>query len=124
MRIISEKRLREFWESRRSRKEAGEARVALSYWRDATKAADWSSFGELRRTTFGSADMVGNCVVFDVGHTRYRLIGRVMFGRGRVYVLRIMAHEEYDATDWAGECGGHEPPPRRATRRAGPAGRR
>lgn len=31
------------------------------------------------KQTFGSADQVGNCVVFDVGSNRYRLIGRVLY---------------------------------------------
>ena len=56
---------------------------------------------------------MGNCVVFDVGNNRYRLIGRVNYARGIVYVLTVMDHAEYDKGRWIGDCGCHEPPPKR-----------
>jgi mRNA interferase HigB len=82
VRIISNRRLREYWESR-----GADSRIAernLSAWRKLTENADWTNFGALRQT-FQSADLVGNCVVFDVGNNRYRLIGRVNYARGIVY---------------------------------------
>jgi mRNA interferase HigB len=109
VRIISKRRLREFWESR---KHDGEiAKRDLSAWYKITKNAQWDTFGALRQT-FGSADQVGNCVVFDVGNNRFRLIGRVNYSRGIVYVLRVMDHAEYDKQLWAEACGCHEPPPK------------
>ena len=110
MRIISESRLRRFWESR-----IGDAAIAqrdLLAWRTVTRHADWANFAGLRRT-FGSADLVGNCTVFDVGNNRSRLIGRVDFAKGIVYILRIMDHQEYDRAPWAEDCGCHRPPPKR-----------
>jgi hypothetical protein len=67
----------------------------------------------------GSADRVGNCVVFDVGNNRYRLIGRVFYPY-KLYVLRVMDHQEYSRNAWAKQCGCHNPPPTRsvATMRA------
>jgi mRNA-degrading endonuclease HigB of HigAB toxin-antitoxin module len=38
------------------------------------------------------SDQVGNCVVFDVGNNRYRLIGRVKYEQHIVYVLKVMDH--------------------------------
>lgn len=112
MRIISRKRLREFWCVRK-----GDAAVAerdLSTWYKLAHAAEWKDFADLKQT-FGSADQVGNCVVFDVGNNRFRLIGRVRYARGIVYVLRIMDHREYDKRNWIDDCGCHKPPPQRTT---------
>lgn len=110
MRVIAHKRLREFWESRTA--DAAIARRDLDAWYRLASAADWANFGALRRT-FASADQVGNCVVFDVGNNRYRLIGRVRYATRIVYVLRVMDHQEYDKGAWPAQCGCHEPPPSR-----------
>ena len=85
----------------------------LSAWRKTTEHADWDNFFSLRQT-FGSADQVGNCVVFDVGNNRFRLIGRVNYAKGIVYVLKVMDHLEYDRNTWVDDCGCHQPPPKEA----------
>jgi mRNA interferase HigB len=110
VRVISNRRLREFWESRTNDSQIAER--DLSVWRRLTENADWRNFGA-RRQTFRSADLVGNCVVFDVGNNRYRLIGRVNYTRGIVYVLNVMDHEEYDKGRWIDDCRCHEPPPKK-----------
>jgi len=110
LRVISNARLREFWESRSGDQDA--ARDVLSVWRRVVEQSDWPHF-EAMRQTYPSADLVGNCVVFDVGHNRYRVIGRVNFARGIVYVLSVMDHAEYDRKKWIADCGCHEPPSKR-----------
>jgi mRNA interferase HigB len=118
VRIISRKRLVDFWESRTHDAEAAE--TDLSRWHTIVLKADWPNFAGLRQT-FGSADQVGNCVVFDVGNNRFRLIGRVNYRMGIVYVLRVMDHREYDKKLWAGDCGCHEPPPKHPAAEKKPA---
>ena len=48
---------------------------------------------------------------------RYRLIGRVFYSpppfQGRIYVLRVMDHQEYDKGNWVNDCGCHKPPPKK-----------
>ncbi len=115
MRIIAKKRLVEFWESRKN--DAARAAKELSVWyKIARNAQKWPNFTSLKQT-FGSADVVGSCVVFDVGNNRYPLIGRVNYRAGIVYVLKVMDHEEYDCVNWAKVCGCHEPPPPRSKKR-------
>lgn len=109
MRIISKTRLVEFWDSRKHDSETAEN--DLSRWHTITLGAHWDNFGSLRQT-FGSADQVGNCVVFDVGNNRFRLIGRVNYAKGIVFVLKVMDHQEYDKKQWAENCGCHQPPPK------------
>jgi mRNA interferase HigB len=117
VRVISRSRLQQFWEARKG--DAEVARRTLSAWHKLAKNARWANFGALKQT-FGSADQVGDCVVFDVGNNRFRVIGRVRYTTGRLYVLRVMDHEEYDKKPWADECGCHKPPPKRpaATKKA------
>jgi mRNA interferase HigB len=110
VRVISKRRLRQFWESRKS--DAAVAERDLAAWYKLARNATWDNFGALRQT-FGSADQVGNCVVFDVGNNRFRLIGRINYSRGIIYVLRVMDHAEYDKRSWIDDCGCHKPPPRK-----------
>jgi mRNA interferase HigB len=111
VRIIAKKRLREFWLARKG--DAGIAERDLLAWHEVARDAEWKDFGSLKQS-FGSADRVGNCIVFDVGNNRFRLIGRVFFGSGKLYVLKIMDHHEYDKRQWIEECRCHMPQPRLA----------
>lgn len=104
--VVSLKRLREFWTIH------PRAEVSLRAWFVQTTAAQWRNFAELR-ATFPSADMVGNCTVFNVGGNNYRLIARVFYASHKVYVLRVMTHVDYDREDWPTQCGCYLPPPKR-----------
>jgi mRNA interferase HigB len=123
MRVIAKSHLRRFWESRREDSDVAER--DLSTWYKLAEHADWAHFGALKQT-FGSVDQVGNCVVFDVGNNRFRLIGRVFYASGKLYVPKVMDHREYDKNRWVDECRCHEPPPRKAPPAKGsaPRGRR
>jgi mRNA interferase HigB len=109
--VISRSRLREFWQDRKA--DSAIAERDLTAWYKLAAKAEWANFGQLRQT-FGSADQVGDCVVFDVGNNRFRLIGRVNFHKGILYVLKVMDHSEYDRRLWVTDCGCHEPRPKRA----------
>jgi mRNA interferase HigB len=109
VRVISKRRLREFWQSTKHAAEI--VKRDLSTWHKLARSAEWANFAELKQT-FGSADRVGNCVVFDVGNNRLRLIGRVNFRKGIVYILRVMDHAEYDKQRWIKDCGCLKPPPK------------
>lgn len=121
MRVISKKMLRLFWAVH------PKAEPPLTAWYKATVAAAWHTFAELR-ATFNTADQVGDCVVFNVGGNKYRLIGRVRYAKkahpGVVYVLKVMTHAEYDENTWPDECGCHEPPPKPKKKSRKPSGAR
>lgn len=120
MRVISNKRLREFWESRKT--DSAIAQRDLAAWYKLARAAEWSNFAALKQT-FGSADQVGNCVVFDPGNNRFRLIGRINYAAGILYILKVMDHAEYDKGQWVDECGCRNPPPKRSTPRTPEGGK-
>ena len=102
--VVSLKRLREFWAVYPN------AEAPLRGWYTQTAAADWETFADLR-ATFPSADLVGNCTVFNIGGNNFRLIVRVFFRSHKVYVLRVMTHAEYSREDWPTQCGCFSGPP-------------
>jgi mRNA interferase HigB len=115
VRVIARPALIKFWESRKTTADSKIAERDLSAWYKIAMGADWANFGALKRT-FGSADQVGNCVVFDVGNNRFRLIGRVNYVTRVIYVLKVMDHAEYDKRAWIDSCGCHKPPPKKTAR--------
>jgi mRNA interferase HigB len=96
--VISRRAIREF---------AVGARLAalepLLYWHDVAKGASWRNPAEVRRD-FNTVDFVGECVVFDIGGNKYRLIAKIKYRWGIGYVRRILTHREYDKGGWQNEC--------------------
>lgn len=101
MRIISRARLKEFWERH------ADAEAPLERWYDLADHADWKNLPDVR-SSMRSTDPVtvgsGNTVyVFNIGGNKYRLIAAIHFDKGRVFVLRILTHAEYDRERWKEE---------------------
>ena len=97
MRIISKRKLREFWLSN------SDAERALSVWYAIVRKMQWTSFSDVR-ATFRHADVYKDCVIFDVGGNKFRIVAKVRFGIGRVYVRSVMTHKEYDCGLWKRDC--------------------
>jgi len=95
--IISRKRLTEFW------KKHSAAEAPLRSWHSVVKAAEWLSFDEVR-STFRSADQYGNCVVFNIGGNNFRLIAAIHYNTGKLFVLHVLTHREYDRGNWKSDC--------------------
>ncbi len=97
MRIISEKAIRKFV------KENPSAQNIFNKFKDAVLEADWTNFSDLRET-FNSADIYKNCVVFNVGGNKYRVIGIVEYEKHLVFIRAILIHKEYDKDKWKKDC--------------------
>ena len=108
MRVISQSRLKQFWELP-GRSDA-EGPLRAWYRHVSSKTVAWRSWASVR-ATFAKASLVGNCVVFNVGGNKYRLITRVLYRSQKVFVLKVMTHAEYDDEKWIEECGCFAPPP-------------
>jgi len=101
VRVISRKRLREFW------KVHPDAEAALKSWYKVVKNSAWKSPHELAGTIHG-VDPVkvssGNTVsVFNIARNNYRLVAHIHFDKQRAFVLRVMTHKEYDREKWKDE---------------------
>jgi mRNA interferase HigB len=122
VRVISKKTLRVFWDDPKT---PADAKTLLTTWYKGVLVATWRNFAELRQT-FNSADQVGDCVVFNVGGNKYRVVGRVRYARqsmqGVVYILKVMTHAEYDEHKWPDECGCHTRPTPKDKKAKKPAG--
>ena len=102
MRIISERQLRDFWELADGAEKIRRRKV-LSEWITVVRRADWSSFSDVRRT-FNHSDIFGNCIIFDVGGNKYRIIAKGDFGIKAVFIRAVLTHAEYDRNDWRPDC--------------------
>jgi mRNA interferase HigB len=93
MHIISRKALRQFWEKH------PDSQTALARWFKIMHQTDFRNLSELR-TTFPTADKVGDWIVFNIGGNKYRLIASMHFNRGKVYIRHVLTHQEYDRGIW------------------------
>lgn len=98
MRIISRKALREFG------KRHPDSQSPLATWYALTRKAKWGSLVDTRKD-FPHADLVGICTVFNIKGNSFRLITKIAYKRGIVYIRFVMTHGEYDNAGWRQDCG-------------------
>lgn len=95
MRIVSHRKLKEFYETPGRE----DAQVALERWYELAKAAEWSTFADVKMD-FGGVDAVGNQhFVFNIRGNRYRLVVVIKFVMGYVFIRFVGTHEEYEKID-------------------------
>lgn len=93
MRVISRRALREFADTH------GDAEAPLDDWFRTVRRSRWANLMDVRKTC-PHADAVAGLTVFNIGGNKYRLVARIHYPTGRVYVRRVMTHEEYSRGDW------------------------
>lgn len=89
MRVVSKRKLREFWFLN------AQAEVPLLEWYFKMKICTASNFSELRNY-FNSVDVAHGYTVFNVGGNNYRLISSIHYNTGFCYVRSIWTHAQYD----------------------------
>lgn len=90
MRIISRRRLREFWELR------ADAERPLQTWYAIVKAKSYSNPHDVRED-FPTASFLGGWrTVFNIGGNKYRLVVDMRYDLQRTYIREVLTHEEYD----------------------------
>jgi mRNA interferase HigB len=90
MRVIAIKTLKDFWTAH------ADAEQPLKAWYYEARAANWNSFQDIR-SHFNSADVIpGNRVVFDIKGNRYRLVVKIHYNTGIIFVRFVGNHAEYD----------------------------
>jgi len=90
VRIISRRRLREFWEQH------ADAESPLQTWYAVLKANSYENPHQVRQD-FGTASFLGGSrTVFNIGGNKYRLIVDMRYDLGRVYNREVLTHAEYD----------------------------
>lgn len=109
MRVISKSRLRQFWANPNYRDSEGPLRAW--YTHVSNKSEAWRNWSDVK-ATFGNADLIGNCIVFNIGGNKYRLIARILYPSQKVFILKVMTHKEYDLDKWKKDCGCFAAPPK------------
>jgi mRNA interferase HigB len=90
MRIVSFRKLREFFE------EDPNSKVALQDWYKRASKAQWDDFSDIKKT-FNSVDSVGNSrFVFNVKGNYYRIVAQILFTLKRIYIRWVGNHKNYD----------------------------
>jgi mRNA interferase HigB len=96
VRVISRRALVDHW----SRPGREDSEGPLRAWFKEAEKASWRSPAEIK-ASYGSASFVSDRVVFNVGGNKYRLVVRVKYEAGIVFVRFVGTHVEYDAIDVA-----------------------
>jgi mRNA interferase HigB len=93
MRVISVRTLREFWQGHR------DAEGALKSWYAEAKSAQWRLPDDIKHR-YPSADILpGNRVVFNIKGNNYRLVVKIHYNTGIVYIRFVGTHAEYNKID-------------------------
>lgn len=93
MRIVSRRKLREFSDAEPSSK------PALDSWFHEAKHADWRTPANIKEQ-YGNASIVGNNrVVFNIAGNKFRLVVRIDYEFGIIFIRFIGTHADYDDID-------------------------
>lgn len=93
MRIISRKKLREFWELH------PDARQSLQAWYEDAKQADWKTPADIKDVYRNASILSNNRVVFNIKGNRYRLVVAIQYKHGIVFIRFIGSHRDYEKID-------------------------
>ena len=93
MHIITQKTIKSAWET------YSDAEKPLRKWFTEMKSLTFQTFTELKRR-YPSADQVGRLTVFNIKGNHYRLVVRMDYTYGKVFIRKFMTHAEYDKEDW------------------------
>ena len=95
MRIVSHRKLVEFYESEGH----ADSKTALERWYDLAEKAVWNNLSDIK-ADFPQTDYVGNQhYVFNIRGNRYRLVVVVKFTIGHLLIRFVGTHSEYDKID-------------------------
>lgn len=90
MRIITRQKLIACWTAH------PDVEQALKAWEKEAEHAHWQSPADIK-ARYRSADVLpGNRVVFNIKGNHYRLIVKIHYNTGVVYIRFVGAHEEYN----------------------------
>jgi len=89
-RIIAKRTLREFW------KKHADCEQYLKTWYGTTRASNWKTPNEVKRTYVNASILQDNRVVFNIKGNSYRLIVKFNYQKQWAFIRFVGTHAEYD----------------------------
>lgn len=93
MRIVARSTLLQFWITH------PDSEDPLKAWFKEAEHSTWHSFEEIRRRYSSADPLSGNRVVFNIKGNTYRLVVKVHYNTGVIFIRFIGTHAEYDRID-------------------------
>lgn len=93
MHIIARSTLQQFWEHHPDSKQS------LMAWFKEAEHASWRSFEEIKKRYSSADHLHDNRVVFNIKGGNYRLIVKIHYNTGKVFIRFIGTHDEYNRID-------------------------
>jgi mRNA interferase HigB len=93
LRVISRKRLREFWTRH------ADAEDPLKTWFGVSKRARWNNLVKVQHT-YSSVEAVGGHAAFNIKGNTYRLIAKIEYRLHIIFIKDVLTHAEYDKDRW------------------------
>ncbi|RDC65476.1 type II toxin-antitoxin system HigB family toxin [Adhaeribacter pallidiroseus] len=93
MRVIAKRTLRDFWEKH------ADSEQQLKAWYNEAEQANWQSPNEIKKDYPSASILEDNRMVFNIKGNNYRLIVRINYKYGLIWIRFIGTHAEYDKVD-------------------------
>ena len=93
MRVIAKRILRDFWLKH------ADSEQQLKAWYNEAEQADWKSPNDIKKDYPSASILEDNRMVFNIKGNNYRLIVRINYKYGVVWIRFIGTHAEYDKVD-------------------------
>ena len=90
MRVIAKKVLREYWVKH------PDSEQQLKSWYQEAEDAEWKSPRDIKRDYPSASILAGNRVVFNIKGNHYRLIVKINYDYGMMWIRFIGTHSAYD----------------------------
>ena len=90
MRIISIKKLKDFWKKHK------DAEQQLRAWYYEAKKAEWQNPNDIKANYRNASFLNNNRIVFNIKGNKYRLIVAINYKFQIAYIRFIGTHEQYD----------------------------
>jgi mRNA interferase HigB len=93
LRVIAKKILREYWVKH------PDSEQQLKSWYQEAEDAEWKSPRDIKRDYPSASILAGNRVVFNIKGNHYRLIVKINYDYGMIWIRFIGTHSAYDKID-------------------------
>ena len=93
MRVFARKTLREFWNNH------SDSEDALKAWFSEAESSQWESPSDIKNKYPHASILPDNRVVFNIKGNNYRLVVKINYDYGQIFIRFVGTHAEYDKID-------------------------